>query len=589
VADEWQSAWVEVLPDLSNFRATANPQITSVLSGAGNRGAVAMGSSMRGVFAGAFFGTLLADLGSRIVSSIVGGIRQGIESGLSYTFDAVTLASELEQSVGAVSAVFHEQASIIEGFANQAVESVGLTRAEYQSFATVVGSQLKNLGLPFDEVSGKTNELIQLGADLAATYGGPTSQAVQALSSLLRGERDPIERYGVGLKQVDINAVLASKGLSDLTGEALKQATITATLELLWKQTADAQGQFAKEEATFAGQQQRFNAELAETQTVLGEMLLPTATEFLKVLRDDFLPILQDTVEEVGPILSEALRDSIPSFRDLLAALAPLIPDLVKMAVEILPVLVELLIVLTPLLIDWANNTATAWAFVGNIIDLLQGDTTLEDFTEDTLAGAGSMWEFAKAIGTAIGTAIRSFTDFQRSVGEAIRGAVAFIQSIPTSAARVFANIGSLLVNSGRALIQGFINGVNQMTKPVRDAVNAVMSVVGGFFPRSPAKYGPFAGSGWDAVRNSGRALFQQFDSGFGGELGGGVVIPGLATANAPLAGSSAVGAGGFDPTSLMRALRDYAERDVTVDVDGVTVARASISGSARLTALGAN
>src|SRR5699024_7547715 len=125
-------------------------------------------------------------------------------------FDA---ASDLQQSTGAVTSVFGEQADAVRQYAAGAAESVGLAKSQYQDLAAVLGSQLKNLGLPMENVAGQTQDLIGLGSDLAATFGGSTSDAVAALSSLLRGERDPIEQYGVSIKQADINAQMAKMGL----------------------------------------------------------------------------------------------------------------------------------------------------------------------------------------------------------------------------------------------------------------------------------------------------------------------------------------------------------------------------------------
>jgi hypothetical protein len=94
-----------------------------------------------------------------------------------------------------------------------------------------------------------------MGADMAATFGGPASDAVSALSSVLKGEFDPIERYGVSLKQSDINARLAAQGQANLTGEALKQAQAQAALDLVTQQTSATQGMFASESDTAAGAQ----------------------------------------------------------------------------------------------------------------------------------------------------------------------------------------------------------------------------------------------------------------------------------------------------------------------------------------------
>lgn len=209
-------------------------------------------------------------------AALVGVAVAGI--GVAIGVKAVKSASELEQAMGGMEAVFKDQAGMMTEWANKAASSVGLAKSEYANLATVLGSQLKNMGIPFDQLGQKTNELVGLGADLAAQFGGSTADAVGALSALLRGERDPIERYGVSLKQADINARLAEKGLSGLTGEALKQATTMATLELLYEQTADAQGAFSRESTTLAGAQQRLAAGTENLYATLGTALLPAVT-----------------------------------------------------------------------------------------------------------------------------------------------------------------------------------------------------------------------------------------------------------------------------------------------------------------------
>lgn len=198
--------------------------------------------------------------------------------------DAYKAASDLQQSTGAVETVFKDQAGAITRFAETAWESVGLSQNKAQEMATIMGSQLKNMGVPMDQIAGQSEELIRLGADLAATYGGDTSQAVEALSSLLRGERDPIERYGVTINQAMLNAEKAAMGLDGLTGAADRNADMQATLALLTKQTADAQGQFSRETDTAAGAAQRNAARWETVQAQLGTKLLPILTELTTML-----------------------------------------------------------------------------------------------------------------------------------------------------------------------------------------------------------------------------------------------------------------------------------------------------------------
>lgn len=332
MADGYE-AFVEVLPDFSKLQSRANSELSGILGSAGTAGGVVAGSNIGGGIVGGikgFAGPVLAAVAALGIGTAVGN---AIGTGIRYSLDSINLASDLEQAVGAVDAVFKGQASVIQGFAATAAKDIGLAKTQYLNFATVVGSQFKNLGVPVDQIAGSTQSLISLGADLAAQFGGDTSDAVSALSSLLRGETDPIERYGISIKQSDITARLAAQGLGDLTGEAEKQARIQATLALLYGQTTDAQGTFAREQDTLAGKQQRLNALLQDAQTEFGQNLLPTAIELTEFATDELLPILSGALDKAGPQLVAALEGVMPQIKELVGTAAENLPAAIEAAV----------------------------------------------------------------------------------------------------------------------------------------------------------------------------------------------------------------------------------------------------------------
>ena len=195
-------------------------------------------------------------------------------------------ASALEQSAGAVESVFGTYAAQVQQHAASAAQNVGLAESQYNDLSAVLGAQLQNMGVAQGELAGQTDNLIGLGSDLAATFGGTTSDAVAALSSLMRGERDPIEKYGVSIKAADVEAKKAAMGLNGLTGEADNAATTQATLALVMEQTAGAQGAFAREANTAAGQQQRATASWENAKAALGQGLLPIVSSAAAMLAE---------------------------------------------------------------------------------------------------------------------------------------------------------------------------------------------------------------------------------------------------------------------------------------------------------------
>jgi len=197
--------------------------------------------------------------------------------------DAVKAAGDLEQSVGGVDAVFKDSAQTIHDFGKNSAENVGLSTNAFNELITVTGAMLKNKGL--DNFAQKSLDLVQIGADLSATYGGSAKEAVEALNAAMRGESDPIERYGISINETAVQAELAAKGLSKLTGQQLEQAKAQARIDIITRQSADALGKFAGEADTLQGQQQRLNAEWENAKASLGGALLPALTKVVSGLR----------------------------------------------------------------------------------------------------------------------------------------------------------------------------------------------------------------------------------------------------------------------------------------------------------------
>lgn len=202
---------------------------------------------------------------------------------VAFMTDAVKSAGDLQQSVGGVDAVFKDSADTIHAFGQTAAESIGLSTNEFNQLITVTGAMLKNKGI--EDFTNQSLGLVKVGADLAAQFGGPTSQAVEALNAAMRGESDPIERYGISLNETAVNAQLAATGIQKVNGRFTEQQKTTARLALILKQSADATGAFAREADTLQGQQQRLNAEWANAKAELGTALLPALTDVTEALR----------------------------------------------------------------------------------------------------------------------------------------------------------------------------------------------------------------------------------------------------------------------------------------------------------------
>jgi uncharacterized protein involved in cysteine biosynthesis len=91
------------------------------------------------------------------------------------------------------------------------------------------------------------------------------------------------------------------------------------------------------------------------------------------------------------------------------------------------------------------------------------------------------------------------------------------LRGIPGEIVGAFRNFGSLLINAGRALIQGLINGINQKIGTLRSVISTIAGLIAGFFGSSPAKEGPLSGQGWTKIR--GQHMIQDLVEGIRSEI----------------------------------------------------------------------
>lgn len=233
---------------------------------------------------------------------------------------SIDAAAEAEQSIGATETVFGKFADTVIRQSQRAATGLGLSADQYRQNANTLGALLSNQGVAADELAGKTRGLIKTGADLAATFGGDTKTAVDALASAFKGEFDPLEQYGISIKQSTVNTeamrvanVKTTAAFNDLSTAQQAAAKQQATANLITKQSAKAQGQFARETDTLAHQQQVLGAQWDDLKVKLGTALLPVVTKLFKRLNNDLMPALSDFADQHLPAITAALDELVGS------------------------------------------------------------------------------------------------------------------------------------------------------------------------------------------------------------------------------------------------------------------------------------
>lgn len=84
-----------------------------------------------------------------------------------------------------------------------------------------------------------------------------------------------------------------------------------------------------------------------------------------------------------------------------------------------------------------------------------------------------------------------------------------WFRNLPGQILSALGNLGSLLFNSGKALLQGLWNGIQSAIGWVKSKISGALSGIRNLFPFSPAKEGPFSGRGYTTY--SGKAIVEDF------------------------------------------------------------------------------
>ena len=444
-------------------------------------------------------------------------------------------AADLEQSIGAVDTVFKGAADQMHRYAAGAAETMGLTQNQYNELATVLGTQLKNGGTAIDQLADKTNGLIGLGADLASMFGGTTPEAVAALSSALKGERDPIERYGVSLKQAQIDAKAAELGFVKVGGSLSNEANQAATLALIMEQTADAHGNFAKETDTLAGQQAILSAQWGNFTTSIGQAFLPILTKVMSVLTGSLMPALRD----FGNFISESLTQfmgsadgAISQFAESLKALAagavPFaqrvvsgIGDAVAFISQIVsaiaPILTAAISGLMPHLTAIGSKLSELWSAFTSVVSIIVGwlAPAIKDLApvfQNVFNVIGSVITDVFGVIAGIFNALKAlFTgDWQglwNAVKDIFSNAWNLVKDVLTGA---FNHIKNIVLSLGNAVKDLFGNAWNAVVSIVSNAGSRVVDAVASLPGRALSALGNIGSYLW----NAGRDMIQGFING---------------------------------------------------------------------------
>jgi hypothetical protein len=236
--------------------------------------------------------------------------------GMAATFavKAVGAASDLEESMNAVDVTFGKAAESIHALGETSVESFGLSRAAFNSGAVSFAAFAQQVAGPGGDVADVMSDLMTRAVDFASVMNLDLNTAMTVFQSTLAGEAESMRRYGKDVSAAAVTQYALEAGLVASKSEMNEAIKVQARYGLLMRETSDVAGDFENTSGSLANQQKKLSASLEDTSATLGKVLIPVATEGIKVVGAlvDSLETYADMSESIGHGLQHAFnRDAL--------------------------------------------------------------------------------------------------------------------------------------------------------------------------------------------------------------------------------------------------------------------------------------
>lgn len=268
---EIATAWVQIVPSARGMAGNLEKELTPAATKAGDTAGKGFAARFE-----AQTGKSLGDFGK---TALVGAAALGL--GLAGVTKA---AGGLSAALSANQQVLGDSSKAVQEFASNSVEAVGLSERATLQAATAFGQLGKVAGLTGDPLASFSIDMVKLAADMAAFADVPADQAVNDLRAAFAGSTETVQKYNIFLNETELKSALFRATGEKVTGVLTAQQRVLATQAALLEQTADIQGQAAREADGFARAGDNLKASLENTAASIGASTLPAMTGFLNLV-----------------------------------------------------------------------------------------------------------------------------------------------------------------------------------------------------------------------------------------------------------------------------------------------------------------
>ena len=218
-----------------------------------------------------------------------------IKTGIDY-------ASDLAEVQNVVDVTFGSATEAINSWSKECLAAYGMNEVSAKRYAGTIGAMLKSSGLAGDAIVDMSKDMVGLAGDMASFYNLDLETAFEKIRSGISGETEPLKQLGINMSVANLEAYALSQGITTAYNEMSQAEQVMLRYNYLMSATADAQGDFARTQDSYANQTRLLSESWLEFTGIMAEQLLPVLTTIVSWL-NNIVAFLTENADMVSAVL----------------------------------------------------------------------------------------------------------------------------------------------------------------------------------------------------------------------------------------------------------------------------------------------
>lgn len=240
---------------------------------------------------------------------------------------------DLTESLNALEVVYGKNAEGIKQLGREAATGLGLSNAEFNTFAVSISNFAKEIAGDNGDVIGTVKDMTGRISDFASVMNIEVSEAAEKFQSGLAGQSRPLREFGIDVSDAQVKIFALANGIGDASGELTEGEKVQARYGAIMEQTDQVAGDFANTSDELANSTRIANAQMENSKAIIGRALkgayeaaIPLQVSLAKAAADLAIGFMELTgqiteLEAETLRLNEATDGSVESLKEMTDAL----------------------------------------------------------------------------------------------------------------------------------------------------------------------------------------------------------------------------------------------------------------------------